>query len=74
MRRALRALLGLVCGYAVGVGLGLLLVAMVSGNTHDKSVEMATTSALVTGPLGALVGLVLGLATGRHRANERSRE
>jgi len=60
MRRLGRATVGVIAGYAVGVGVGVLLSYAFSTNTHDKSVEMATTSALITGPLGALIGLGLG--------------
>lgn len=66
MKKLGRALLGLVAGYAVGVGAGLALVLHLSGNMHDKSVEAATTAAFVTGPIGALAGVVLGLCMGKR--------
>lgn len=64
MRRFLIGVLGLLAGYAVGVGIGIVLVSALSGNTHDKSQELAVTSALVTGPIGALIGLVVGVLSG----------
>lgn len=51
-------------GYLLGAGAGALLVQLASGNTHDKSVELAMTSLLVAGPIGALLGLVTGLVKG----------
>lgn len=62
MPRVVWGALGLVLGYAAGVVIGGALVTLFSGNTHDKSVEMATTALLITGPIGAILGLVLGVA------------
>jgi hypothetical protein len=61
MGRLGRALLGLIGGYILGVALGVLLVSAFSPNTHDKSMEVAMTSAFVTGPVMAIIGLVAGL-------------
>ena len=44
------------------------MVALLSSNTHDKSVEIVMTAAFVTGPLGALVGLLAGLLRSRRGA------
>lgn len=66
MRRFLLAVLGLVGGYAVGVGAGLALVSLFSPNMHDKSVEMAMTAAFVTGPIGAVAGLVARIILSRR--------
>ena len=66
MARLGRGVVGLVAGYIVGAIAGAALVSMLSGNTHDKSVEIATTSALVTGPIGALIGLAWGLLGGKR--------
>lgn len=59
MSKILARLLGLIIGYGVGAFAGGGLVHLVSGNTHDKSLEAAMTGAFVTGPIGALLGLVL---------------
>lgn len=67
MRRFLFGVLGLAGGYAIGVGAGLALVALFSPNMHDKSVEMAMTSAFVTGPLGAVAGLIAGIVLSRRK-------
>ena len=61
MSRAVHAILGIALGFALGAAIGYGLVAGLSGNRHDKSLEMVMTAAFVTGPLGALLGLVIGL-------------
>ena len=61
MVKIIAAVVGLAAGYAVGAGIGAGMIALLSSNTHDKSVEIAMTAAFVTGPLGALVGLLAGL-------------
>ena len=66
MPKLLRALFGLVAGYAAGAVLGYLAITLLSGNTHDKSLEAAMTAAFVAGPLGAIVGLVMALMRARH--------
>lgn len=49
-----------VVGYPIGVGAGMLLVHLISPNTHDKSLESAMTGFFVTGPLVAVIGSVVG--------------
>lgn len=61
MSKLLRAILGLVAGYIIGAILGAVAIELVSSNTHDKSVEMAMTSAFVTGPIGAALGVIIAL-------------
>ena len=61
MSKFLRAVLGSVAGYAVGAAAGALLITLFSGNMHDKALKMTMTAAFVTGPSGAIVGLVAGL-------------
>lgn len=56
-----RGLAGAVAGYLVGAVATYALVALVSSNAHDRSLEAAMTAAFVGGPLGAVVGLVVGL-------------
>ncbi len=70
MQRLMIALLGLLAGYAVGVAVGLALVSMVSSNSHDRSLEMIMTAAFVTGPLGAIIGLVVALVRSRRGRTE----
>ncbi len=48
-------------GYLIGVGGGILLVNLLSSNTHDKSVEAAMTGAYVIGPVAALLSFIVTL-------------
>jgi hypothetical protein len=56
----LLGLAGLVGGYLVGAGGGGAVVEALSRNTHDRYHEAVTTGLFVTGPVGALVGLLTG--------------
>lgn len=60
MPRFLRALVGVVIGYVAGALVCAGLLAALSGNTHDKGVEVAMTSAFVAGPIGAIIGCFWG--------------
>lgn len=66
MSRLARAALGLIAGYAGGVVIGALLVGALSGNAHDKSLETVMTAAFVTGPIGAVLGCIVGMLTRRR--------
>jgi hypothetical protein len=59
--RFVRAIAGLLLGYVAGAGFGALAVAALSSNMHDKSLEIVMTAAFVTGPIGAVVGCIVGL-------------
>ncbi|PWB91169.1 hypothetical protein [Methylocystis sp. SB2] len=75
MRRVFFALLGLLAGYAAGAALGGVLVSLFSGNVHDKDLEIVMTSAFVTGPVGALMGLLAGLFVQRgSKGDERKKQ
>ena len=67
MRKLLYCLAGLIAGYVIGAGLGAAAIQLFSGNTHDKSMEMAMTSAFVTGPIGAAIGVVVAWMKGRSK-------
>lgn len=69
MSRIIRGGLGLIAGYALGVVAGIALIALLSTNTHDKSLEVAMTSAFVAGPIGAVIGLLIGILR-RGRSNQ----
>jgi hypothetical protein len=56
----LLGLAGLFVGYLLGAVGGVALVRCFSQNTHDRAHEAATTGILMTGPVGALVGLLTG--------------
>ncbi len=60
-KRLAMGLLGGLLGYAIAALGGGFFVSLVSSNTHDRSVEAAMTGAFVLGPLGAVVGLLVGV-------------
>ena len=60
-----------VAGYLLGAVGGYFLIATLSSNTHDRSVEAAMTSAFLTGPIGALVGFVAGMIYFRDKRQTR---
>lgn len=66
MPTALKVIAGLVAGYVAGALIGVGLIELVSGNTHDKSMEVAMTAAFVTGPIGAAAGAIAGFVWGRR--------
>ena len=64
MKRLGTALLYAIVAYVVAALAGYLLVQQLSSNVHDRAVEAAMTGAFVVGPLGAIVGFVVGLVRG----------
>jgi hypothetical protein len=68
--KILRAILGLVAGYLVGASLGAAAIDLFSSNTHDKSMEAAMTGAFVTGPIGAILGLIIALVWRRQNKSQ----
>jgi predicted membrane protein len=64
MRRFGRSLLYAVCGFPAGAVLGYAVVALLSGNTHDLSLEATMTAIFVAGPIGAILAFVIGLTRG----------
>jgi hypothetical protein len=69
MRRLLRGLLWGVIGYVAGALGGAALVSLLSTNPHDRSLEAVMTGAFVTGPIIALIGLLLGTLRAPGRGN-----
>jgi hypothetical protein len=65
-------LAGGVVGYLVGAVGGGLLVALLSSNTHDRSLEATMTGAFVFGPMGAVVGFLAGFLRSRSRGGTDS--
>ena len=62
-----RFLIGLACGvggYVLVALISYFLVMQLSSNRHDRSVEAAMTSVFVFGPIGGVVGLIIGLIKG----------
>ena len=64
MKRLGTALLYAIVADVVAALAGYLLVQQLSSNVHDRAVEAAMTGAFVVGPLGAIVGFVVGLVRG----------
>jgi len=60
-RKLLHALLWLLPCYFAGLFAGLWLIPLIGGNRHDSSVEAAMTAIFVTGPLTAIVGVLISL-------------
>lgn len=66
MRRLAYSVIGLVVGYLAGAAVGMTMITLLSGNSHDKALEAVMTAAFVVGPIGAVLGLVTGLALARR--------
>jgi hypothetical protein len=64
MRRGFAALLGVLVGYPLFAFGGYWAVQLLSSNGFDRSVEASMTAVFAIGPLGAIVGLVIGLMVG----------
>jgi uncharacterized membrane protein YfcA len=64
MKRLGTALLYAIVAYVVAALAGYLLVQQFSSNVHDRDLEAAMTAPFVIGPLGAIVGFVVGLVRG----------
>ena len=52
------SILGGLAGYLVGLLGGMILISLLSSNTHDKSMEVVMTGFFVTGPLMAMIGFL----------------
>jgi len=53
------AALGAICGYVTGFVGGMFVIEASSTNLHDRSVEAAMTGAFVTGPLLAVIAVIM---------------
>lgn len=51
-------------GYVGMALLGYVAVGQFSTNVHDRQLEAAMTAAFVTGPLGAVIGFIVGFMRG----------
>jgi Na+/proline symporter len=74
MKRLGVALLYAVGGYLVSAMANYFLVAQLSSNVHDRSVEAAMTSAFVWGPLGAVVAFIVGFVRSGRGGGRTSEE
>jgi hypothetical protein len=59
-RRLAIALMWAVAGYLLGAFGGGYAISVLSSNSHDRSVEAAMSGAFVTGPIGAVMGALVG--------------
>ena len=55
-----------IVGYIIAAVAGYFLVAQFSANTHDRSVEAATTSVFFFGPIGGIATFIAGFVWGRR--------
>lgn len=71
LRLGLITLAWILLGYVVGVAGGIALIAVVSGNQHDRTMEAVVTGFLVVGPISGLVGGAIGFgrAWARRKAS-----
>ena len=68
MKRFFLVVLGAIAGYGAGAVAGYFAIVAFSSNTHDRSLEAAMTGAFLSGPLGALIGMVVAFARTRGTA------
>ena len=72
MRRFFIALLGMLIGYPLFAFGGYWVVDLFSPNNFDRSVEAAMTAAFAFGPLGAIVGIIIGALLGKPKPSRIS--
>jgi hypothetical protein len=68
MRRFGIGLLCALAGYAIAAFAGYFLIMQFSPNVHDRSVEAGMTSVFFLGPVGAVIGFVIGIALSGRRS------
>jgi hypothetical protein len=61
MAKFVRVLFCIFMGVIAGATITGILVSVLSGNTHDKSLEAANTAAFFGAPIGGILGLIAGL-------------
>jgi F0F1-type ATP synthase membrane subunit c/vacuolar-type H+-ATPase subunit K len=66
LKRLGRALMWGVGAYVAGVIIGIVLVAALSMNTHDKNQEVVMTAFFFVGPIVGVIGLVIALVWPRR--------
>jgi hypothetical protein len=75
MRRTVLAISGLLIGYPIFSFAGYWIIQLFSGNTFDRSMEASMTAVFAIGPIGAVIGLVVGMIlASRRRAAAPLRE
>ncbi|AKD54216.1 hypothetical protein [Spirosoma radiotolerans] len=53
-------LLGAILGYMIVAGIGYFLILYLSSNNHDRKMEASMTSIFFLGPVGFVIGFVVG--------------
>ena len=71
MRTLAGGLVGLVLGAVIGTFLTSGLVAALSTNAHDKSLEVAMTAFFFGAPIGGIVGAAYGIWRSRKIRSDR---
>ncbi len=61
MRWIISIFIGIILGYAIGFAAGAVLTAVVSTNNHDKTQEIVMTAFFFTGPVGAILGILVAI-------------
>jgi hypothetical protein len=64
MRRVGFGLPGLVVGTPVAAFVGYWAIQLLSGNHFDRDFEASMTAMFVIGPVGAVIGVVVGVVGG----------
>jgi hypothetical protein len=72
LRRLGFGLLFAVAGFILAAIASYFLILGFSSNTHDRSVEAAMTSAFFFGPVGGVIGFVVGAIFGGRRLSKAS--
>lgn len=67
MNRLLAIMLGVLVGFVVLALCGYLATQWLSSNSHDRDIEAAMTAMFVAGPIGAILGAVVGAGLSRRK-------
>ncbi|HUC50353.1 MAG TPA: hypothetical protein VMA30_13280 [Xanthobacteraceae bacterium] len=67
MRRTVMAVLGLLIGYPLFAVAGSWIIRLFSGSGFDRSMETNMIAVFAIGPLGAVIGFVVGMILGGKR-------
>lgn len=67
LRRRLAALLGLLIGYPLFAFGGYWLFPVFSGSSFNRTMEAELVAVFAIGPLGAVIGLVVGMIVGGRK-------
>lgn len=60
MPRAFQIILYILLGYLFAAGLAYFLISQYSGNKHDRAMEAIMSAIFIAGPIGAVIGGVVG--------------